>query len=92
VQHFGDVGFDAFMIVRDCKLDGAQTAPGEVAQEVGPEAFGFGRSDRHAEHFAAAVELTPTATTTAIDTMRPRPRQHGKDKTRGWSGDLNGSV
>jgi hypothetical protein len=39
------------------QLDATQAAPGQAAQEVGPECLGLAGTDRHAEHFAAAVAV-----------------------------------
>jgi hypothetical protein len=36
---------DAFMGIGDDQLDAAQAAPGELAQEGGPEGLGFRRAD-----------------------------------------------
>ena len=69
VQHFGDGRLDAFMGIRDHQLDAAQTAPGELAQELRPEGLGFRRSDIQRPSL-----LTPTATITATETMRPLSR------------------
>jgi hypothetical protein len=45
------------MGIRDDQLDAAQTTPGELAQQFGPEGLGLGRSDIHAEHLSAAVAV-----------------------------------
>src|SRR5207302_1380142 len=45
------------MGIRDDELDAAQTAPGELAQEVGPEGLGFRRADRQAQHLAPAIAI-----------------------------------
>ena len=57
VHHFGHRGLDALVGVRDHELDAAQAAPGELAQEVGPERLGLRRTDIHAKDFAAAVTV-----------------------------------
>lgn len=61
-----------YVRIRDHRLDAAQTAAGELAQERGPERLGFRGADVHAENLAPPVALlTPTATITATETMRP---------------------
>src|ERR1700760_1625089 len=57
VEHFADSRLDALVRVRDHELDAAQTPAGELAQERGPERFGLGRADVHAEHLAPAVAV-----------------------------------
>jgi len=47
----------AFMAIGDHQLDAAQTAPGELAQELRPEGLGLRRPDIHAEYFPAAVAV-----------------------------------
>lgn len=54
VQHSDGGHLDLFVGVGDDELD---AAPGELAQERGPERLGFGRTDIHAEHFAPAVAV-----------------------------------
>ena len=54
-EHLGDGRLDALVGVGDDQLDAAQAAPGELAQEVGPEGLGLGGADLHAEHLAPAV-------------------------------------
>ena len=48
---------DPFMRVGDDQLDAAQAPAGELAQEGGPEGFGLGRPDIHAENFTAAIAV-----------------------------------
>jgi hypothetical protein len=43
--------------VRDDKLYAPKAAPGETAQEVGPEHLGLRSADRHTEHFAPTVAV-----------------------------------
>ena len=57
MQDLGNGRLDAFVGVGDHELDPAQAAPGKLAQKLGPERLGFGRSDIHAEHFATAVAI-----------------------------------
>ena len=57
VQHLGDGGLDALVGVGDDQLDAAQAAPGQLAQEVGPEGLGLRGADRHAQHLAPAVAV-----------------------------------
>jgi hypothetical protein len=59
VQHFGDGRFNALVGIGDHQLDAAQTTSSELAQELSPEGLGLGRSDIHAEHFAAAIAVDP---------------------------------
>ena len=54
-QHLGDRGLQPFMGIGDHQLDAAQAAPGQTAQELGPERLGLAVADRHAQHFAAAI-------------------------------------
>ena len=48
-------GLQAFVVVGDHQLHAAQAAPGEAAQELGPEGLGLRRADRHAQHLAPAL-------------------------------------
>jgi hypothetical protein len=57
VEHLGDGRLDALMGVGDDQLDAAQAAPGELAQEGGPEGLGLRRADLHAQHLAPAVAV-----------------------------------
>ena len=43
------------MVVGDHQLHAAQPAPGQRAQELGPEGLGLRRADRHAQDLAAAL-------------------------------------
>src|SRR6201996_7040990 len=45
------------MRVGDHRLDAAKAAPGELAQERGPERLGFRRADIHAENLAPAIGI-----------------------------------
>lgn len=47
-QHLRDSGLDALMTVGDDELDPAQPAPGQLAQEGGPEGLGLGGANIHA--------------------------------------------
>jgi len=60
--------------VGDDELDAAQAPPRQLAQKLAPEGLGFRGADVEAEHLAPASPLTPTATATATETMRP-PRR-----------------
>ena len=51
----GRGGLQALVVVGDHQLHAAQAAPGEAAQEPGPEGLGLGRADRHAEDLAPAL-------------------------------------
>ena len=51
----GDRGLETLVVVGDHQLDAAQPAPGEAAQEVGPEGLGLRGADRHAQHLATAL-------------------------------------
>jgi len=55
LQGLGRGRLDAFVAVRDHQLDATQAAPGQAAQEAGPEHLGLGEADRHAQHFAPAI-------------------------------------
>ena len=57
MQHFGDGGFQSFMGIGDHQLDAAQATSGELAQELGPEGFGLGGTDIHAEDLAPAIGI-----------------------------------
>jgi hypothetical protein len=70
VQDFGDGGLDALVGVGDHQLDAAQAAAGELAQEGGPEGLGLGRISMP-RISRRPSPLTPTATITATETMRP---------------------
>ena len=63
----GRGSLQALVVVGDHQPHAAQPAPGEAAQELGPEGLGLGCADLHAQHLA----LTATATVTATETMRP---------------------
>src|SRR5207302_9610877 len=72
------------MGIRDDELDAAQTAPGELAQEVGPEGLGLRRADRQAQHLAPAVatafaqddaEAARTQWRQVADQLRPRVKK-----------------
>jgi hypothetical protein len=54
-EHARDGGLDAFVGVGDDKLDAAQAAAGESAQERRPEGLGLGRADVHAKHLASSI-------------------------------------
>ena len=51
----GHRGLQTLVVVGDHELDAAQTAPGQRAQELGPEGLGLRRADRHAQDLAAAL-------------------------------------
>ena len=51
----GRGGLQALVVVGDHQLHAAQPAPGEAAQEPGPEGLGLRRADRHAEDLAPAL-------------------------------------
>ena len=75
VQHLGDRGLQPFMGVRDHQLDAAQAAPGELAQELGPEGLGLRRRRSSMPSTSRRPSpLTPTAMITATETMRPSRR------------------
>src|SRR5258708_35973134 len=74
VQALRDGSLQPLMGIRDDELDAAQTAPRELAQEVSPEGLGLRRADRQAQHPRLPSSLTPTATITATETMRPSRR------------------
>src|SRR5215471_12697217 len=57
VQDLGDGSLQALMGIRDNQLDATKTAPGELAQEVGPEDLGLRGADRQAQHLAPAVAI-----------------------------------
>src|SRR4029077_15434691 len=57
VEHLADGGFDRLMRIRDHQLDATQSAPGQLAQECGPECLGFGGANVHAEYFASAITV-----------------------------------
>jgi hypothetical protein len=59
MEHPGDRGFDAFVGIRDHQLDPAQSTAGEATQELGPERFGFGGTECHAQDLAPAVCVDP---------------------------------
>ena len=46
-----------FVRVGDHQLSAAQAAPGELAQEIGPEGFGLRGADRYAEHYRMPAGL-----------------------------------
>ena len=71
VEHFADGGFDALMGVGHHQLDAAQATAGELAQERRPERLGFGGPMSMPRTLRRPSLLTPTATITATDTMRP---------------------
>ncbi len=54
-EHLGDGRLQSLMCVGDDQLDAAQAAPGQTAQELGPERLGLAVADGHAEHFAPAI-------------------------------------
>ena len=51
----GRGGLQALVVVGDHQLHAAQPAPGQRAQELGPEGLGLRRADRHAQDLAAAL-------------------------------------
>ncbi len=57
VQDLGDGRLDALMGIRDDQLDATQAAPGQLAQELGPEGLGLRGADLHAQHLAPAVAI-----------------------------------
>lgn len=57
VEHLADGGLDALVRVGHNRLDAAQAAAGELAQELRPECLGFGRANVHAENLAVAVTV-----------------------------------
>jgi hypothetical protein len=52
VQHLGDRRFQPLVRIGDHELDAAQAAPGELAQELGPEGLGLRWADVEAQHLA----------------------------------------
>jgi hypothetical protein len=54
VHDLGDCRLDALVAVGDHQLDAPQGAPGEFAQELGPEGLRFGRPDIQAQDLARA--------------------------------------
>ena len=56
-QHLGHRRLDALVGVRDHQLHSAQTAPRELAQELGPDRLGFRSADLHAQDLAPAVAI-----------------------------------
>ena len=62
-------GLDALMRIANHQFHATEAAPDEIAQELGPKGFGFGGTDRHAQHLAPAV---------GVDAHRERDR-HGYD-------------
>jgi len=71
VEHLGHSGLDALAGVGDDELDAAQAAAGELAQERGPERLGLGGAIIMPRTSRRPSLLTPTATITATETMRP---------------------
>jgi hypothetical protein len=65
-----DRSLDAFMGVGNHRLDVAQPAPRELAQEAGPERLGLGGTDIQRRISRRPLPLTPTATITATETIR----------------------
>jgi len=59
--------FNALVGIGDHQLDTAQTTSSELVQQLSPEGLGLGRSDIHAEHFAAAI---------AVDADRSFPKAY----------------
>ena len=55
MQHARHSRLEALVAIRDDQLDTAQAAPGEAAQEVGPEGLGLAGAAGHAEHLATAI-------------------------------------
>ena len=51
----GRGGLQALVVVGDHQLHAAQPAPGQRAQELGPEGLGLRRADCHAQDLAAAL-------------------------------------
>ena len=70
----GNGRLQPLVVVGDHQLDAAQPAPGEAAQELGPEGLGLGRADRHAEHLAPPLVVDRDRDVTATETMRPASR------------------
>ena len=58
-KHLGDGSFQSFMGIRDHQLHAAQAAPGETAQELGPEGLGLRGADRQTQNLASAVAVDP---------------------------------
>src|SRR4029078_28842 len=52
-----DGGLDTFMRIRDDELDTTQTAPGEFAQECGPECLRLRWTDIHAQDLATPIAV-----------------------------------
>src|ERR1700738_3820707 len=71
VQDLADRALDAFVRIRDDKLDAAQTAPGELAQERGPERLRLRWTDIHAEDLAPAIAVDAHRNDHSTATMRP---------------------
>ena len=63
----GRGGLQALVVVGDHQLHAAQPAPGQRAQELGPEGLG----DAPIAASRRPWSLTATATVTATETMRP---------------------
>ena len=51
----GRGGLQTLVVVGDQQLHATQPAPGQRAQELGPEGLGLRRADRHAQDLAAAL-------------------------------------
>ncbi len=54
-ENLGDGRLEAFVRIGDDELDAAQSAPGQLAQELGPDRLGLRGADLHAQHLAPAV-------------------------------------
>ena len=55
IQDPGGGGLEAFMGIGDHQLDAAQAAPGQGAQELGPEGLGLRGADGHAQDLTPAL-------------------------------------
>ena len=55
VEHLGDRRLEPLVGVGDAEIDASEAAPGELAQEGGPEGLGLGGADVHAQDLAPAV-------------------------------------
>jgi len=53
----GHGGLEALMGIGDDKLDAAQAAPGQLAQELRPDRLGLRSADLHAQYLAPTVTV-----------------------------------
>jgi hypothetical protein len=71
VQYLGNGSFNAPMGIEDDELDAAQPGACELAQEVGPEGLASDGPVARPRTSRRPSQLTPTATITATETIRP---------------------